>query len=230
MRSNGLNISTTEWLTLMDALDKDLAHSNFTDFYYLCRTIFVKNEGDYDKLDASFLEYFKNIKDKKLNLDQDLEKVPAVFSDYVDKLSAYSVTLVYSDGSEKLLDGEDSNYSLTVSYEDSKDEEQNIHKICHAVVKEVSTGKEFEDTQEIILGRAAPDEISTEAMTTLILQGKKKWLIVQSTPSVSGSYALNSDRTINNIWYKSENGEIICTEDILKLQKDTTYQFLITLK
>lgn len=32
MRSNGLNISTTEWLTLMDALDKDLAHSNFTDF------------------------------------------------------------------------------------------------------------------------------------------------------------------------------------------------------
>lgn len=42
MRSNGLNISTTEWLTLMDALDKDLAHSNFTDFYYLCRTIFVK--------------------------------------------------------------------------------------------------------------------------------------------------------------------------------------------
>ena len=155
----------------------------------------------------------------KLNLDQDLEKVPAVFSDYVDKLSAYSVTLVYSDGSEKLLDGED-----------SKDEERNIHKICHAVVKEVSTGKEFEDTQEIILGRAAPDEISTEAMTTLILQGKKKWLIVQSTPSVSGSYALNSDRTINNIWYKSENGEIICTEDILKLQKDTTYQFLITLK
>ena len=59
---------------------------------------------------------------------------------------------------------------------------------------------------------------------------EKKWLIVQSTPSVSGSYALNSDRTINNIWYKSENGEIICTEDILKLQKDTTYQFLITLK
>lgn len=32
MRSNGLNISTTEWLTLMDALDKDLAHSNFTVF------------------------------------------------------------------------------------------------------------------------------------------------------------------------------------------------------
>lgn len=41
-------------------------------------------------------------------------------------------------------------YSLTVTYEDfGRDEEQNIHKICHAVVKEVPTGK-FEDTQEII--------------------------------------------------------------------------------
>ena len=53
MKSNGLDISTTEWLTLMEALDKGLANSSFTDFYYLCRTIFVKNEGDYDKLDAA---------------------------------------------------------------------------------------------------------------------------------------------------------------------------------
>lgn len=166
----------------------------------------------------------------ELKLDQDLEKVPAVFSDYVDDLSAYSVTLVYSDGSEKLLDGEDSNYSLTVTYEDSKDEEQNTHKICHAVVKEASTGKEFADTQEIVLGKAAPDEIRTEEMTTLMLQGKKKWLVVQSVPSVSGSYALNSDKTIKNICYAAENGEVICTQDVLKLQKDTTYQFLIILK
>lgn len=47
LKNHGLNISTTEWLMLMDALDKDLAHSNFTDFYYLCRTILVKSEGDY---------------------------------------------------------------------------------------------------------------------------------------------------------------------------------------
>ena len=59
LKDNGLDISTTEWLTLMDALDKGLAHSSFTDFYYLCRTILIKNEGDYDKLDAAFLEYFK---------------------------------------------------------------------------------------------------------------------------------------------------------------------------
>ncbi|MCR5837999.1 MAG: VWA containing CoxE family protein [Lachnospiraceae bacterium] len=70
LKSNGLDISTTEWLTLMDGLDKGLAHSNFTDFYYLCRTVLVKNEGDYDKLDAAFLEYFQNIKEEKLNMDK----------------------------------------------------------------------------------------------------------------------------------------------------------------
>lgn len=70
LKSCGLNISTTEWLTLMDGLDRGLAHSNFTDFYYLCRTVLVKNEGDYDKLDTAFLEYFKNIKEDKLNMDE----------------------------------------------------------------------------------------------------------------------------------------------------------------
>ena len=70
LKNNGLNIAATEWLTLMDALDKDLAHSNFTNFYYLCRTILVKSESDYDKLDAAFLEYFKHIKEQKLNLEQ----------------------------------------------------------------------------------------------------------------------------------------------------------------
>ena len=70
LRSNGLDISTTEWITLMDALDQGLAHSNFTDFYYLCRTVLVKNEGEYDKLDAAFLEYFKNIKEEKINMEQ----------------------------------------------------------------------------------------------------------------------------------------------------------------
>ena len=65
-----LDISTTEWITLMDGLDKGLAHSNFTDFYYLCRTVLIKNEGDYDKLDNAFLEYFQNVRADKLNMEK----------------------------------------------------------------------------------------------------------------------------------------------------------------
>ena len=70
LKNHGLNISTTEWLMLMDALDKDLAHSNFTDFYYLCRTILVKSEGDYDKFDIAFQEYFNDIKDNSFDMSK----------------------------------------------------------------------------------------------------------------------------------------------------------------
>ena len=70
LKNQGLDISMTEWLTLMNALDRGLGHSSFTDFYYLCRTILVKNEGNYDKLDAAFLEYFKNVKEEKINMDK----------------------------------------------------------------------------------------------------------------------------------------------------------------
>ena len=61
LKNHGMNISTTEWLTLMDGLDKGLAHSDFTSFYYLCRTVLANSESDYDKLDAAFLEYFKDV-------------------------------------------------------------------------------------------------------------------------------------------------------------------------
>ena len=70
MKSYGLDISTTEWLTFMEALEKDLAHSDFTRFYYLCRTIFVKSESDYDKLDLAFMDYFNKIKEERLNLEK----------------------------------------------------------------------------------------------------------------------------------------------------------------
>lgn len=70
LKDHKLNISTTEWLTLMEAIDKGLAHESFTEFYYLCRTILVKSESDYDKLDGAFLEYFKNIKEEKFNMSK----------------------------------------------------------------------------------------------------------------------------------------------------------------
>ena len=35
LRDRGLDVSLNEWLTLMEALDKGLAYSSFTSFYYL---------------------------------------------------------------------------------------------------------------------------------------------------------------------------------------------------
>ena len=61
LRRYGLKVSLTEWMTLMEALDKGLHNSSFTGFYYLCRCLLVKSEADFDRFDRAFLEYFKNV-------------------------------------------------------------------------------------------------------------------------------------------------------------------------
>ncbi len=166
----------------------------------------------------------------KLNLDQSLGTVPVVFLDYLDNLDVYSVTLIYSDGSEKLLDTEDVRYELSVEQDDTKDTEETVCRTYHITVKEVSTGNIFEDRKEIVFGGKDSSEIKTEEMTTLALEGKKKWIVVQSTPEITGRYAFNSDKKIETIYYVSDGGEVVCTEDVLKLQQGVKYQFLIVLK
>ena len=165
----------------------------------------------------------------RLELDPELETVPAVFSEYLKDVPVYSVTLVYSDGSEKLLDQEDERYELSVEYEDTSDTDEMVRRTYHAVLKEYSTGNVFEDTQYIDFGKREPVEIKTEEMTTVILEGRKKWIMVRSVPSVTGRYAMNSDKSIEEIYYAADGGEVVCAEDILKLQQGISYQFLIKL-
>ena len=61
LRRNGLKVSLTEWMSLMEALQKGLHGSSFTGFYYLCRCLLVKSEADFDRFDRCFLEYFKDV-------------------------------------------------------------------------------------------------------------------------------------------------------------------------
>ena len=77
LKAKGLDISMTEWLTLMEALDKGLVGSNFSQFYYVSRMILVKSESDYDKFDMAFMEYFKNI--------QSEDAIPPQLKDWLDK-------------------------------------------------------------------------------------------------------------------------------------------------
>ena len=61
LRRSGLKISLTEWMALMEALDKGLEGASLTGFYYLCRALLVKTEADFDRFDRAFLEYFKDV-------------------------------------------------------------------------------------------------------------------------------------------------------------------------
>lgn len=165
----------------------------------------------------------------KLNLDSDLETVPTAFSEYLNDLDVYTVTLIYEDGSEQAYDQTDERYQLSVDYEDT-DTNGMIRRTYHATISEDSTGKIFEDTQYVDFGKRDPIEIKTEEMTSVILEGKKKWIMVQSTPEITGRYAMNSNKMIENIYYASDDGEIISAEDAFRLQQGMTYKFLIKLK
>ena len=43
LRRNGLKVSLTEWMALMEALHKGLHGASFTGFYHLCRCLLVKS-------------------------------------------------------------------------------------------------------------------------------------------------------------------------------------------
>ena len=61
LKAKGLDVSLGEWLTLIEALHRNLADSNLTTFYHMAKAILVKRETDFDKFDMAFEEEFKGI-------------------------------------------------------------------------------------------------------------------------------------------------------------------------
>ncbi|NRG17997.1 VWA domain-containing protein [Rhizobiales bacterium] len=61
LKSAGLPVSLREYLTLMRALDADLAERRVEDFYYLARASLVKDESNLDKFDRVFGHVFKGL-------------------------------------------------------------------------------------------------------------------------------------------------------------------------
>lgn len=77
LKAKGIEVSMTEWITLMDALDKGLADSSLSKFYYLARMILVKRESDFDKYDLAFAEYFDGIASE--------DEIPRHILDFLEK-------------------------------------------------------------------------------------------------------------------------------------------------
>ena len=61
LKSAGLPVSLREYLTLMEAMEADLASRKVEDFYYLSRSSLVKDERNLDKFDRVFGRVFKGI-------------------------------------------------------------------------------------------------------------------------------------------------------------------------
>ena len=61
LKAAGVPVTVREYLTLMEALDKDLASRRVEDFYYLSRAALVKDERNLDKFDRVFGHVFKGL-------------------------------------------------------------------------------------------------------------------------------------------------------------------------
>lgn len=61
LKDFGVPVSMNEWQSLMEALEKGMAGSSLTGFYYLCRAILIKTEAHYDRFDMAFASFFNDI-------------------------------------------------------------------------------------------------------------------------------------------------------------------------
>jgi len=61
LKDHKIPVSIKEWLTLLEAMQKNVISPSIDEFYYLSRMTLVKDEQNFDKFDRAFGEYFKGI-------------------------------------------------------------------------------------------------------------------------------------------------------------------------
>jgi uncharacterized protein with von Willebrand factor type A (vWA) domain len=63
LRHGGVPVSLTEFLALLEALEARVVGLSAEDFYYLARTVLVKDERYYDRFDRVFAAHFKGLEE-----------------------------------------------------------------------------------------------------------------------------------------------------------------------
>src|SRR5438132_13594600 len=61
LKAAGVPVTLREYLTLMEAMEQDLAGRRVEDFYYLSRAALIKDERNLDKFDRVFGHVFKGL-------------------------------------------------------------------------------------------------------------------------------------------------------------------------
>src|SRR5205814_3941951 len=104
LKSAGVPVTLRDYLTLMEAMDADLASRRVEDFYYLSRPTLIKDERNLDKFDRVFGHVFKGL---ELFTDPLLVEIPA---EWLKKLAEKYLTeeekkqIAAMGGLDKLLE------------------------------------------------------------------------------------------------------------------------------
>ena len=91
LREEGLPVTITEYLHLLEALNEKVVEYSVDDFYYLSRTTLVKNEQFLDRYDILFAQYFNGVQledlsDAKIDEDWIKKEIDRLFSDEEKKM------------------------------------------------------------------------------------------------------------------------------------------------
>ncbi|MDX2361240.1 MAG: VWA domain-containing protein [Crocinitomicaceae bacterium] len=61
LKNQGIPVTIKEYLNLLEGLNKQVIQRNVDEFYYLCKTVLIKQEKHLDQFDQLFGAYFKGI-------------------------------------------------------------------------------------------------------------------------------------------------------------------------
>ena len=84
LKTAGVQVTLREYLTLMEAMEKDIAGRRVEDFYYLARTALIKDERNLDKFDRVFGHVFKGLDNAPTPADAE---IPAEWLRALDRKS-----------------------------------------------------------------------------------------------------------------------------------------------
>ncbi|MCT8160750.1 vWA domain-containing protein [Pseudoruegeria sp. SHC-113] len=84
LRKNGVPVSLREYLGFLEGVKAGLVTYDVDAFYYLARTVMVKDERNLDKFDRAFAESFSGIEDLKIEQVLEAVDIPA---EWLEKLA-----------------------------------------------------------------------------------------------------------------------------------------------
>ena len=84
LRAGGIPVSLREYLSFLDGVKSGLVTYDTTEFYYLARTIMVKDERHLDRFDRAFSAAFEGL--ESLTDEQVMEAVD-IPTDWLEKMA-----------------------------------------------------------------------------------------------------------------------------------------------
>src|SRR5262252_8697402 len=104
LKSAGVPVTLREYLTLMEAMEGDLALRRVEDFYYLSRAALVKDERNLDKFDRVFGHVFKGLElmEEALTAEIPIEWLKKLAEKYLTEEEKRQIEAM--GGLEKLLE------------------------------------------------------------------------------------------------------------------------------